>query len=108
MKIFGELELSKSLILADEPLAGFLEEMFEPDCQCGSWSLIKNGSEMDLEKFKGLYLYGHPIVDGALMDCLPNLKIVSNFGVGIDFKFAQNKPCVVILNIEKLDYFSYV
>lgn len=84
MKIFGELELSKSLILADEPLAGFLEEMFEPDCQCGSWSLIKNGSEMDLEKVKGLYLYGHPIVDGALMDCLPNLKIVSNFGVGID------------------------
>lgn len=76
--------MSKSLILADVPLADFLEKLFEPDCQCGSWSLIKNGSEMDLKEVRGLYLYGHPIVDGLLMDCLPNLKVVSNFGVGID------------------------
>ena len=76
--------MSKSLILADVPLAEFLEKLFEPDCQCGSWSLIKNSSKMDLKKVEGLYLYGHPIVNGPLMDCLPNLKVVSNFGVGID------------------------
>lgn len=28
--------------------------------------------------------YGHPRVDGALMDRAPNLKIISNHGVGVD------------------------
>jgi glyoxylate reductase len=32
----------------------------------------------------GLLTYGHPRVDGALMDRMPNLKVISNFGVGVD------------------------
>jgi len=28
--------------------------------------------------------YGHPPTDGALMDRMPNLKVISNFGVGVD------------------------
>jgi len=32
----------------------------------------------------GLLTYGHPRVDGALMDHMPNLKVISNFGVGVD------------------------
>jgi len=31
-----------------------------------------------------LYTYGHPRVDGALLDALPGLRVVSNFGVGVD------------------------
>lgn len=31
-----------------------------------------------------IYTYGHPIVDAALMDRSPGLKVISNFGVGVD------------------------
>src|SRR5215208_5545186 len=31
-----------------------------------------------------LLTYGHPRVDGAVMDRIPNLKVISNFGVGVD------------------------
>jgi glyoxylate reductase len=31
-----------------------------------------------------VYTYGHPRVDGALLDALPGVRVVSNFGVGVD------------------------
>ena len=32
----------------------------------------------------GIYCYGHTLIDGALMDRLPGLKVISNHGVGVD------------------------
>jgi glyoxylate reductase len=32
----------------------------------------------------GILTYGHPRVDGDVMDRMPNLKVISNFGVGVD------------------------
>jgi len=32
----------------------------------------------------GIITYGHPIVDGPLLDRMPHVKIVSNHGVGVD------------------------
>lgn len=37
-----------------------------------------------LSKSVGIITYGHPKVDGPLMDRLPNLKVISNHGVGVD------------------------
>jgi hydroxypyruvate reductase len=34
--------------------------------------------------FRGLAHFGHSKVDGALMDALPKLEIIANFGVGVD------------------------
>jgi glyoxylate reductase len=31
-----------------------------------------------------IYTYGHPIVDAAMLDRLPAVRVVSNFGVGVD------------------------
>ncbi len=31
-----------------------------------------------------IYTYGHPTVDAALLDRLPGVRVVSNFGVGVD------------------------
>lgn len=73
-----------ALILVDVPLASFIEELFAPDCRSGPWSLLQEGSEEALQQVAGLFLYGHPIIDGPFMDRLPNLKVISNFGVGID------------------------
>jgi glyoxylate reductase len=31
-----------------------------------------------------IYTYGHPLVDGAMLDRLPGVKVISNYGVGVD------------------------
>lgn len=33
---------------------------------------------------EGLFIYGHPRVDDALLERLPGLKVISNHGVGVD------------------------
>src|SRR6185312_8327845 len=30
------------------------------------------------------YTYGHPTVDAAMLDRLPGVRVISNFGVGVD------------------------
>ena len=76
--------MPQSLILVDVPLAPFIEELFAPDCRSGPWSLLQEGSKEALKEVEGLFLYGHSIIDGSVMDRFPNLKVISNFGVGID------------------------
>ena len=76
--------MHEALILVDVPLAPFIEELFAPDCRSGPWSLLEEGTNEALQEVEGLFLYGHPVIDGPFMDRLPNLKVISNFGVGID------------------------
>ena len=76
--------MHEALILVDVPLAPFIEELFAPDCRSGPWSLLEEGTNGALQEVEGLFLYGHPVIDGPFMDRLPNLKVISNFGVGID------------------------
>jgi glyoxylate reductase len=33
---------------------------------------------------QAIYTYGHPIVDAGLLDRLPGVRVISNFGVGVD------------------------
>ena len=64
--------------LPDEILAGLNNR-----CEC---HILARGDVSD-EKFasaQGLLTYGHPIIDGDFMDRMPNLKVISNFGVGVD------------------------
>jgi glyoxylate reductase len=37
-----------------------------------------------LARAVGIITYGHPLVDGPLLDRMPHVKIVSNHGVGVD------------------------
>jgi glyoxylate reductase len=37
-----------------------------------------------LQATEGLFIYGHPKIDGGLMDRMPKLRVISNFGVGVD------------------------
>ncbi|MBM3277456.1 MAG: D-glycerate dehydrogenase [Candidatus Handelsmanbacteria bacterium] len=37
-----------------------------------------------LRRIEGLYNFGHHRLDGAKMDLMPRLKVISNFGVGVD------------------------
>jgi glyoxylate reductase len=43
--------------------------------------VAESGSD---ELVAGIYTYGHVHVDGAMLDRLPGLKVISNYGVGVD------------------------
>ena len=32
----------------------------------------------------GIYTYGHPLVDGSMLDALPGVRVISTYGVGVD------------------------
>jgi glyoxylate reductase len=76
--------LSKPLVLLDMPLLPFMQAQLDPFCEMCPWVLLKNGDLETLRKIQGIYTYGHPIVDGVLLDQLPSVKVISNFGVGVD------------------------
>jgi glyoxylate reductase len=45
------------------------------------WDVAIEGTR---DEIAGLYTYGHPKVDGAMMDRLGGLRVISNYGVGVD------------------------
>jgi glyoxylate reductase len=71
-------------VLADEPLPDEILSPLSADCTIHVWP--RDASELAplLLAAEGLFTYGHPRVDGALMDRMPRLQVISNFGVGVD------------------------
>lgn len=68
-------------VIADGPLHPVIEEMLAGKVELLPWDLAGGGTD---EPVEALYTYGHPEVDGAVLDRLPGLKVVSNYGVGVD------------------------
>ena len=46
-----------------------------------AWSVTQDGPATTSS---ALYTYGHPLVDGPMLDRLPALRVISNYGVGVD------------------------
>ncbi len=63
-------------------LPGPLLEMLGRDFEVLDWD-DSQGSPA-LQRAQAIIAYGHPDVDGSLMDRAPNLKVISNHGVGVD------------------------
>jgi glyoxylate reductase len=59
-------------------------EMLGPACQVHVWTPDRAGLAPVLPLVEGIWLYGHLKVDGAFMDMLPRLRVISNTGVGVD------------------------
>lgn len=76
--------MTKPLVLLDVPLLPFMQAQLEPFCEMCPWTLLKNGDLETLRKIQGVYTYAHPVIDGALLDQLPSLRVITNFGVGVD------------------------
>lgn len=73
--------MSKHVILGDglpPQFVGLLGENYE----ILPWP--KAPDFADLERCIAVLTYAHPTLDGALMDLMPNLKVISNHGVGVD------------------------
>src|SRR5215813_9405063 len=70
-----------SLVIADTPLDPVIEGLLAGKVEVLPWSAAQAGSRPDIA---ALYTYGHPLVDGPMLDRLPALKVISNYGVGVD------------------------
>lgn len=65
------------LVLADLPVGPVVERLLAGRVTLLPW-------ESRDRKIEAIYTYGHPRVDAAVLDRFPNVKVVSNFGVGVD------------------------
>src|SRR5215212_5915612 len=69
-------------IIVDTELPAEMRAMIGAGCDIQIWPA--EAADPLFKTASGLLTYGHPRVDGALMDRMPNLKVISNFGVGVD------------------------
>jgi glyoxylate reductase len=68
-------------VIADLPLDDMIEEMLDERVELLPWQALADQAGTAAE---GIYTYGHPQVDGTMLDRLSNLKVISNYGVGVD------------------------
>lgn len=71
-------------VLTEIELPDEMVEMLGDDSTLHVWPESESEVEALLPSIHGLLTYGHPIIDGATMDRMPNLAVISNFGVGVD------------------------
>ena len=74
--------MTRETVLIDVSPPPTLRDLLDPLCLLESWDKAEDSGVA--ERTTGLFTYGHPRVDGRLLDRLPGLKVISNFGVGID------------------------
>src|SRR5260370_940755 len=68
-------------ILADTPLSPALVELLRDRVEVLPWQAAQ---VTGAERIEAIYTYGHPTVDAKLLDRLPGVRVISNFGVGVD------------------------
>src|SRR5438046_9427649 len=68
---------SPPVVLADLPVGAVVTELLAGRVELVPWQSVGAG-------VAGIYTYGHPTVDAALLDRLPAVRVISNFGVGVD------------------------
>jgi glyoxylate reductase len=70
-------------VLTNTQLSSIILELLAPTCEVTLWK----GRDTDpavFAKTEGFLLYGHPKIDGSIMDLMPKLRVISNLGVGVD------------------------
>jgi glyoxylate reductase len=68
-------------VVADGPLDDTLVELLSGHVTLLPWEVALDAKSKAIE---GIYTYGHPQVDGMMMDRLTGLRVISNYGVGVD------------------------
>lgn len=63
-------------VLADLPVSAVVMEVLQGRVELVPWDATC--------RIDAIYTYGHPAVDGGMLDRLPDVRVISNFGVGVD------------------------
>ena len=82
-------------VLADLPLGKSITQMLAGKVELLPWA---SAQEAGAGAISGIYTYGHPAVGPALLDCLPKVRVISNFGV------TPSIPADSALTLALLDY----
>ncbi|MFO0801874.1 MAG: D-glycerate dehydrogenase [Gemmataceae bacterium] len=69
------------LVLADLPVGPVVEELLAGKVRLLPWGAA---NEPGADRIEAVYTYGHPAVNGGLLDRMPAVRVISNFGVGVD------------------------
>ena len=81
----GDDEAPKSAriprIVADLPLDATILDLLRDRVELLPWRTALEGKGTRVD---GMYTYGHPQVDGPMLDRLGGLRVISNYGVGVD------------------------
>ena len=85
--------MPKHRVIADGPLDPVVVELMGDEIEVLPWAVAAEGSS---EPVDAVYTYGHPHLDGAMLDRLPGVKVISNYGVGVDH---INVPAAAARNI---------
>ncbi|MCE9561846.1 MAG: D-glycerate dehydrogenase [Planctomycetes bacterium] len=68
---------TKARVLADLPVSDAVLDLIAGRVELVPW-------DSATDRIDAIYTYGHPTVDDAMLARWPGLKVVSNFGVGVD------------------------
>jgi glyoxylate reductase len=68
-------------VVADVPLDATIEGLLRDQVEILPWTVTETHCD---EPVEGVYTYGHVAVDGAILDRLRGVKVISNYGVGVD------------------------
>jgi glyoxylate reductase len=71
-------------ILTNTKLSDEIMAMLGHECVVNLWNPTEGAAPELLQAAEGFFCYGHPKLTGAVMDTMPKLRVISNFGVGID------------------------
>ncbi|MEZ4835319.1 MAG: NAD(P)-dependent oxidoreductase [Caldilineaceae bacterium] len=71
------------LVLTETQLPPQMMEMIGDRCRVVVWQGMETDPAL-LSEAEGFLTYGHPHIGPTEMDRMPNLRIISNFGVGVD------------------------
>jgi glyoxylate reductase len=63
-------------VLADLPVSDVVIDVLRNRVELVPWDAAG--------RIDAIYTYGHPTVDAAMLDRLPAVRVISNFGVGVD------------------------
>lgn len=72
---------SPQRVLADLPVSPDVEELLAGRVELLPWEAAHQDGA---DRIEAVYTYGHPHVGPELLDRLPAVRVVSNFGVGVD------------------------
>jgi glyoxylate reductase len=73
--------MSPCLVLADLPVGKTVEQLLGGQVELLPWEAA---NRPEANRIEAVYTYGHPLVDGPLLDRIPKVRVISNFGVGVD------------------------
>src|SRR5262245_12340044 len=68
-------------VVADLPLDETIDGLLRGRVELLPWEVARQGSRVPVA---AIYTYGHVPVDAAMLDRLPGVRVISNYGVGVD------------------------